>query len=152
MYKLQALEYRLNDESKNYPAIFHFQDLDKFEIYCRRICNYIIKEGIIYRKTSSLLEDALFAIYVEVDTEEELFDDALVYKQITLEIRLFHEDEYSALLYTYDLNTHEEAFDLIGSDFLQIGRNEYKVIAAEIDEDRSTYVLYVEETGYRFEA
>ena len=126
MYKLQALEYRLNDESKDYPAIFHYQDLGKFEIYCRRICNYIINGGKIYRKTSSLLEDDLFVIYVEVDTEEELFDDAPVYKQITLEIRLFHENEYSPLLYTYDLNLHEDAFDLIGNDFLQIGRNEYK--------------------------
>jgi hypothetical protein len=74
------------------------------------------------------------------------------YKQITLEIRLFHENKYSPLLYTDDLKIHEDVFDLIGNDFLQIGRNEYKVIVAEIDEDRSTYVLYVEETSYKFES
>jgi hypothetical protein len=152
MYKLQALEYRINDESENYPAICHYQALNKFEIYCRRICNYFIKDGKIYRKTSSLLEEELFVIYVEEDTEEELFDDALVYKQITLEIRLFDKDEYSPLIYTYDLNTHEDAFDLIGNDLLQIGKNEYQISVAEVDEDRSTYVLYVKETGYKFES
>lgn len=152
MYKLNTLEYRLNDEGKNYPAIFHYSDLNKFELYCRRICNYFIKDGKIYRKISSLLEEDVFVIYVEEDTEEELFDDALVYKQITLEIRLFDKDEYSPLIYTYDLNTHEDAFDLIGNDHLQIGKNEYQISVAEIDEDRSTYVLYVVETGYKFES
>ena len=34
---------------------------------------------------------------------------------------------------------------------LQIGKNEYQVSVAEVDEDRSTYVLYVKETGYEFE-
>ncbi|MBB6443914.1 hypothetical protein [Bacillus benzoevorans] len=150
MNYLSILEYRLNDETKNYPAIYQYMDLNKTEIYCRRRCDYFIKEGIIYRKTSSLMEDNRFVIYVEEDTEEELFYHAPIYKQITLEIRFQHEED-SPLLYTYDLNSHEEAFDFIGNEFLQIGRNEYEVTAAEIDEDRSTYVLYVKETEYKFE-
>lgn len=150
MNNLSILEYRLNDETRNFPAIYHYTDISKHEIYCRRRCDYFIKEGVIYRKTSSLLEEDIFVIYVEKDLEEELFSHAPVYKQITLEIRLYN-DEVSPLLYTYDLKTHENAFDFIGNDLLQIGRNEYEVTAAEIDEDRSTYVLYVKETGYKFE-
>lgn len=91
----------------------------------------------------------MIVIYVEEDPEEELFYHAPVYKQITLEIRFYNEED-SPLLYTYDLKSHEDAFDIIGNEFLQIGRNEYEVTAAEIDEDRSTYVLYVTETGYQF--
>jgi hypothetical protein len=149
MNNLSILEYRLNDEAKNYPSIYQYKDLNKNEVYCRRRCDYFIKEGKIYRKTSCLLEEDMIVIYVEEDPEEELFYHAPVYKQITLEIRFYNEED-SPLLYTYDLKSHEDAFDIIGNEFLQIGRNEYEVTAAEIDEDRSTYVLYVTETGYQF--
>ena len=115
MYKLQALEYRINDESENYPAIYHYQDLNKNEIYCRRRCDYFIKDGKIYRKTSSLLEEEVFVIYVEEDTEEELFDHAPVTSKSHLKF-VFYNDEDSPLIYTYDLNTHEDAFDLIGNE------------------------------------
>nr|WP_295970043.1 hypothetical protein [uncultured Bacillus sp.] len=149
MKKLSTLEYRLNDETNEYPAIYQYHNLNNSEIYCRRICDYYIKNGHIFRKTSTLLEADKYVIYVEEDFEEELFDLTPVYKQITLEIRYCEED--SPLLYTYDLKSHEDAFSFMGSDYLQIGKNEYEIMATEIDEDRSTYVLYVTETGYAFE-
>lgn len=151
MHNLHTLEYRLNDERNHYPALFYYENLNKFEIYCRRICDYFIKEGKIYQKTSTLLEEDRFVIYVEEDTEEELFDEASVYQEITLEIRLYEEEDISPLIYTFDLRSHEAVLDIFGNDYLQIGRNEYEIITTEIDEDRSTYVLYVKETGYVFE-
>jgi translation elongation factor P/translation initiation factor 5A len=97
----------------------------------------------VYRKTSSSLEEEYYVIYVENDSEEYIFEDANKYTHVTLEVRDYEEYSVSPLIYTYDLYSHDEALSLIGNDYLWINNEEYEKISAEIDEDRSTYVLYM---------
>ncbi|QGQ45007.1 hypothetical protein [Metabacillus sediminilitoris] len=146
MKKKYKLEYRLNDEHLNYHALFHYEFSEPSEIFCRRLCDYFIKDKKVYHKTSTSLEDEYYVIYVEKDTEEYIFEDAKMYKHVTLEVRDYKEYSSSPLLFTYDLYSHEEALSLLGNDYLWINNEEYKKISAEIDEDRSTYVLYISES------
>ena len=143
MKKSYKLEYRLNDERNSYPALFHYEFAEPSEIFCRRLCDYFIKNKEVYHQTSSSLEDEYYVIYVEKDDEEHIFDHAMHYTHITLEVRDFKEYNDSPLIFTYDLYSHEEALSLIGNDYLWIQDQEYEKISAEIDEDRSTYVLYM---------
>ena len=150
MNKFAHLEYRLNDENKHFPAIYHYNQIDLNEIFCRRMCDYWIKDRKIFRKTSCSREKDSFVIYVEEDADEELFDHAEKYEHITLEIRLYNEEEESPLLFTYDFMDHQEVLEWLGNDFIQLNEFEYEKITAEIDEDRSSYVLYVHLTGFKF--
>ncbi len=146
MKKSYKLEYRLNDELKQYPALYHYDFSDPYEIFCRRLCDYFIKEKKVYKQTSSSLEDEYYVIYVEEETDEYVFDQADSYSHVTLEVRDYQEYSVSPLIYTYDLYSHEEALSFIGNDYLWIQEVEYEKISAEIDEDRSTYVLYMMKT------
>ncbi|MGM7723249.1 hypothetical protein [Metabacillus sp. Hm71] len=142
MKKNYKLEYRLNDEQKNYPALYHYEFSEPTEIFCRRLCDYFIKDQKVYHKTSASLEKEYYVIYVELDEEEAIIEHAKSYTHVTLEVRDYKEYSVSPLIHTYDLYSHEEALSLIGNDFLWIDEQEYRKISAEIDEDRSTYVLY----------
>lgn len=143
MKKSYKLEYRLNDERSHYPALYHYEFSDPYEIFCRRLCDYFIKEKKVYKQTSSSLEEEYYVIYVEEETDEYVFEQADNYTHVTLEVRDYNEYSVSPLIFTYDLYSHEEALSLIGNDYLWIQENEYEKISAEIDEDRSTYVLYM---------
>ncbi|PGT84685.1 hypothetical protein [Bacillus sp. AFS040349] len=147
MKKSYKLEYRLNDERNGYPALYHYEFSDPYEIYCRRLCDFFIKGKKVYQKTSASLEDEYYVIYLEEDTDEYVFDQADRYSHVTLEVRDFKEFSESPLIFTYDLYSHEEALSLIGNDYLWIQNEEYEKISTEIDEDRSTYVLYMSKTS-----
>ncbi|WP_226667964.1 hypothetical protein [Metabacillus litoralis] len=146
MKKSYKLEYRINDERNNYPALYHYEFEDPYEIYCRRLCEFFIKGKQVYKQTSSSLEEEYYVIYVEKDTDEYIFEDAETYSHVTLEVRDYKEYSVSPLIFTYDLYSHEEVLSLIGNDYLWIENEEYEKISAEIDEDRSTYVLYMVKT------
>lgn len=149
MKRFVRLEYRLSDDSSLYPAIYHYSQLDSSEFFCRRICDFFIKNRKIYRKTSSSREQDLFVIYLEEEMEEVLFEHAPHYSHVTLEIRLFSEEEESRLMETLQLESHDEVLEYIGNDFIQFGEYEFEKVSTEIDEDRSAYVLYVKATGYK---
>ncbi|MCV9884340.1 hypothetical protein [Metabacillus halosaccharovorans] len=146
MKKSYKLEYRLNDERNHYPAIYHYSFSDPYEIFCRRLCDFFIKEKKVYKRTSSSLEDEYYVIYVEEETDEYVFEQAESYTHVSLEVRKYNEYSVSPLIFTYNLYSHEEALSLIGNDYLWIEEEEYEKISAEIDEDRSTYVLYMVRT------
>ncbi len=38
------LEYRLNDETKGYPALWNYANISNSEIIARMTCEYFIKE------------------------------------------------------------------------------------------------------------
>ncbi|WP_368658976.1 hypothetical protein AB3Z07_07565 [Metabacillus halosaccharovorans] len=146
MKKSYKLEYRLNDERNHYPAIYHYSFSDPYEIFCRRLCDFFIKEKKVYKRTSSSLEDEYYVIYVEEETDAYVFEQAESYTHVSLEVRKYNEYSVSPLIFTYNLYSHEEALSLIGNDYLWIEEEEYEKISAEIDEDRSTYVLYMVRT------
>ncbi|MBE4909784.1 hypothetical protein IMZ08_17255 [Bacillus luteolus] len=143
MKKITKLEYRLNDPHSNYPAIYHYNHLEQTEIFSRRLCDYFIKDRKVYSKTSTALERDMYVIYVEEDKEETPFQTGTTYSHVTLELRLFKENAESNLLFKYDLHSHEDALTFIGNDYLLLGEIEYEKVSSEIDEDRSTYVVYL---------
>ena len=143
MEKITKLEYRLNDPQNAYPALYHYNNLDQTEIFCRRLCDYFIKEKKVYTKNSTALERDMFVIYVEEDKEEAAFHSATAYSHVTLELRHYSAEKESNLLFKYDLHSHDEALTFLGNDFILLGEIEYEKISTEIDEDRSTYVIYM---------
>lgn len=137
------LEYRLFDERDGFPALYHYEGLSYGELFARRVCDFYIKNGHIYTKTSSAYEPDLFVIYLSVDPKEEVFDDAPTYEFVTLELREWKEYVDSPILHTIECQNHEEVLGYIGSDYLQLRSTEYEKVATEIDEDRRAYVMYV---------
>ena len=62
---MPRFEYRLNDESKSYPIVYYYEDMDDIEAAMRFICDYFVKDGKTYLKTASAVEPPNFVIYVE---------------------------------------------------------------------------------------
>ncbi|WP_349407324.1 hypothetical protein [Pseudalkalibacillus sp. SCS-8] len=138
------LEYRLFDERNGFPALYHYEGLTTGELFARRMCDFYIKNNQIYSKTSTAYESDLFVIYLSIDSKEEVFDDAPTYEYVTLELREWKEYVDSPILHTIACQNHEEVLGYIGSDYIQLQGNEYEKVAAEIDEDRRAYILYVQ--------
>ena len=57
------LEYRLNDETKGYPALWNYANISNSEIIARMTCEYFIKEKNTYVVTATSV----------IQTEQQLF-------------------------------------------------------------------------------
>ena len=57
------LEYRLNDETKGYPALWNYANISNSEIIARMTCEYFIKEKNTYVVTATSVDP----------TEQQLF-------------------------------------------------------------------------------
>jgi hypothetical protein len=66
------LEYRLFDEEKGFPALYHYDSIPKDEIVMRFLCDYLVKDGMVYEKTSNAIEMTLYVIYVKLANDETL--------------------------------------------------------------------------------
>ena len=69
------LEYRLNDETKGYPALWNYANISNSEIIARMTCEYFIKEKILML----LLQLRL------IQTEQQLFIFKKKFSQMTLQ-------------------------------------------------------------------
>lgn len=86
---MKLLEYRLHDELREYPALYHYQ-IDPFEAACRLSCEYFIKHGVTYRAVSSAYDlNQYSVIYCETEGVDHHFEDEKPYESLTLEIRKF---------------------------------------------------------------
>ena len=147
---MKKLEYRLLDESKGYPILYYFLDMDEMQIASRFVCDYIVKDGILYEKTSCSMEALSCVIYVK-----KIEEDILTYeenirqteKYIRLEVRHFIEEaEIYPLMFTYELRESKEVLLYLQSDFFIWSGKEWEKTSSEIDEDRKVYVLYAKPT------
>ena len=59
------LEYRLNDETKGYPALWNYANISNSEIIARMTCEYFIKEKNTYVVTASVDPDGTTVIYIQ---------------------------------------------------------------------------------------
>ncbi|KZZ83936.1 hypothetical protein [Bacillus sp. SJS] len=143
----RILEYRLNDPLNDYPAIYHFKDLDPMQIFCRRSCDYFVIEGSVYEVTSTALEHDRFVIYLNPDKEEQPFASAVQDRPLGIEIRLYEEYKESPEFMYISCFDHVDVFSRLDSTYLTLRGKEYERISAEMDQDRRVYVLYVKETG-----
>ena len=60
------LEYRLNDETKGYPALWNYANISNSEIIARMTCEYFIKEKNTYVVTATSVDpDGTAVIYIQ---------------------------------------------------------------------------------------
>jgi hypothetical protein len=145
------LEYRLDDEIKHFPALWHYDHLSISEIVSRMTCEYFVKDGSTYHVTMTVKEpEGLIVIYV---TKEEFKEDQFekIYQYIGFEMREIQRSGDSKLLEGKELFSHDEAMDVLHCDVIYVNREgeflEFKLDSREIDEDRKCYVYYGTFTG-----
>ncbi|MBL0388308.1 hypothetical protein JJB07_17015 [Tumebacillus sp. ITR2] len=142
---MARLEYRLFDESKSFPVAYFYERIGKPEIATRMACDYFIKEGKIYEKTSTAIDAGVYVIYVQPAEDEKIVDPTQKpdWKTIRIELREYKEDtDYYPVIHTYEFRDDMEALLHMQSNFLYLYGKEWEKTSAEIDEDRKVYVWY----------
>ncbi|RSK27168.1 hypothetical protein EJF36_09915 [Bacillus sp. HMF5848] len=148
------MEYRLNDEKQNYPAIYHYSSLDVMEITCRLSCEYFVKNKRVYKAVSTALEpNELHIIYVE-EHKMVSYEDESTYGNIGFEIREIHSNNKAPVIKREQVFSHADVVSYLHSDFIYIPNDiktetykEMQLDSLEIDEDRNCYVFYGIFTG-----
>ncbi|MDP4159198.1 MAG: hypothetical protein Q8911_05455 [Bacillota bacterium] len=145
---MAQLEYRLFDEENGFPALYHYNSISKDEIVMRFLCDYFVKDGKVYEKTSNALEPPLHVIYVKPSLEEALTTmkrpRTVGMGFIVMEVREYREgaEEYP-LIQSLELSTLTDSALLGQCHYIMLQGVEWEQTSLEIDEDRQTYVLYV---------
>jgi len=145
---MAQLEYRLFDEAKGFPALYHYDSIPKDEIVMRFLCDYLVKDGVVYEKTSNAMEMPLYVIYVKHADDEIPIPVNRRSKGglgfIVMEIREYREDaEEYPIIQNIELSTLTDMALLGQCNYLMLEGVEWEQTSLEVDEDRQTYVLYV---------
>lgn len=149
---MAQLEYRLLDEEKGFPALYHYNSIPKDEIVIRFLCDYFVKDGVVYEKTSNAIESPLYVIYIKPSLDETPLSmnrpSTLGMGFIVMEVREYREDlEDYPLIQSLELSTLTDIALLGQCHYVMIEGVEWEQTSLEIDEDRETYVLYVQRTS-----
>lgn len=144
---MAQLEYRLFDEQKDFPALYHYKSISKDELIIRFLCDYLVKDGIVYEKTSNALEAPLHVIYVKLAKDEKplLSNHRPTVRTgyIVLEIREFKEDvNIYPIIDSVEFNTLTDLAIVAQCNYFMIDGQEWEKTSFEVDEDRERYVLY----------
>ncbi|WP_242271808.1 hypothetical protein [Bacillus cereus group sp. BfR-BA-01310] len=144
------LEYRLNDGTNGYPALWNYVNISNSEIIARMTCEYFIKDRNTYVVTATSVDpDGTVALYVQ---KEAFFNDPSdsTYSHIGFEIRELKETS-SIMIESKDVWNYEEILPFLHSDIIYIQRDgrhmEFTLDSREIDEDRKCYIYYGNFTG-----
>jgi len=145
------LEYRLFDEQKGFPALYHFKSITKEEVIVRYLCDYLVKDGVVYEKTSNAIEAPLHVIYVKLAKDEKPLlnnrHSTVGMGYITLEIREFKEDAYEyPILSNMEFSNLTDLALLAQCNYFMLEGVEWEKTSFEVDEDRQRYVLYATRT------
>lgn len=143
---MARLEYRLLAATGQYPVLFYYQDIDETEIAARFVCDYFVKDAMLYERKSNATELLTYIIYIK-KVEEELVPHennvAQHRKNIRIEVRHFREDaEEYQLVFTYELKHNKETLLYLQSDYFMWSGQEWQKTSTELDEDRKVYVIY----------
>ena len=149
--QIHQLEYRLNDEKNGFPLLYIIREIDKSQVFVRRNCEYFVLEGKIYEAISSAIEETCFVIYVEEVIDEFPYPGAPLHRPLGIEVRLFVEHGERPEIQFIDCFDHEDVMSFLDNTFFYFDKKEYERTSAEIDQDRSIYVLYVQPTGVELE-
>lgn len=142
---MTRLEYRLLDDRGQYPVLYYYQDIDETEIAARFVCDYFVKDAVVYERQSCVMEPLTYVIYVKESQEAALEDKSAGQqrKNIRIEIRHFSaEAENYPLLFSYEVKQNKEALLYLQSDYFMWSGQEWQKTSAELDEDRMVYVIY----------
>ena len=151
---MAKLEYRLFDEENGYPALYHYDSIPRDEIVTRFLCDYFIKDGVVYEKTSNAIEQPLHVIYVKRADDEIPIPIPMNRRStvgmgfIVLEVREYREDakEYP-IIQNLELSDLTDMAIIGQCNYLTLEGVEWEQTSLEVDEDRQTYVLYVKKAS-----
>ncbi|MDM5328743.1 hypothetical protein [Neobacillus sp. CF12] len=139
------LEYRLDDEVKQYPALWNYQDITPNEAVARMTCEFFVKDGETYAVSATAMDpDGTAVLYVKKET---YFNDSsdTIYSHIGFEVREI-KGTTSAIVERNDVWGHEEILATLHSDIIYLQKDgkfkEFVLDSREIDEDRRCYVYY----------
>jgi hypothetical protein len=144
------LEYRLLDQFQGYPVLYYYDYIKPEETAARFACDYFVKEGIVYEKTSCAIEPGLNVIYVKIAADETVLSvnpcSSVGLGFIVLELREYREFEIHPLIMTVECPNLIDILLYLQSDFITVSGVEWEKSSAEIDEERQVYVLYLKKT------
>lgn len=139
------LEYRLDDEIKQYPALWNYQNITPNEAVARMTCDFFVKDGETYAVSATAMEpDGTAVLYVK---KENYINDSTdtIYSHIGFEVREI-KGTTSAIVERKDVWEHEEILATLHSDIIYLQKDgkfmEFELDSREIDEDRRCYVYY----------
>ncbi|NWQ40630.1 hypothetical protein MLOOGBEN_07950 [Bacillus sp. EB106-08-02-XG196] len=144
------LEYRLDVEYKNYPAIYNYQDISRIEATARMTCEYFVKDKETFEVSATSMDpDGTAVIYVKRENYNDDSSDT-IYSHIGFEVREL-KGTSSIVVEKKDVWEHEEIITTLHSDFIYVQKDgkflEFSLDSREIDEDRKCYVFYGNFTG-----
>ncbi|UQZ87274.1 hypothetical protein SK3146_06571 [Paenibacillus konkukensis] len=148
---MARLEYRLYEEgSSEFPLLYYYDRIERDEIALRFACDYLVKEGTVYEKTSNAVEDGCYVIYIKQAEDEKIVPfwgkpDGALPEGIKLELREYREftTDYR-LVHTFSFADSLEAMLHLSANYLYADGKEWYRTSTEIDEDRETFVFYAE--------
>jgi hypothetical protein len=144
------LEYRLNDETNGYPALWNYANISNSEIVARMTCEYFTKDGNTYIVTATSVDpDGTAVLYIQKEVFSNDPSDP-TYSHIGFEIRELKET-CSIMIESKDIWNYEDILPPLHSDIIYIQRDgihmEFTLDSREIDEDRKCYIYYGTFTG-----
>ncbi|WJH35832.1 hypothetical protein N6H14_07890 [Paenibacillus sp. CC-CFT747] len=144
---MARMEYRKLEDG--FPVLYHYASITPDEISLRFACDYLVKEGKVYEKTSCAAEDGCYVVYVKESTEEKAIPGASSrpsWRGIRVELRKFDEfARHYPVLHHWDFDRFEEALLQLQSNYVYWGDKEWERTSTEVDEDRKLYVIYAQE-------
>ncbi|AHF06223.1 hypothetical protein [Desulfitobacterium metallireducens] len=147
---MAQLEYRLLDEENGFPALYGYEQIQKEEIIARCLCDYFIKEGIVYELTSSAKEESLQVIYVKkVEDKPHPQTPGQIKGMgfILLELREFQEEADSyPIMKTLEFGNMQDLLLYAVSLYINFQDSEWEKTSFEIDEDREIFCLYLKQS------
>lgn len=148
---MARLEYRLYQEGGEYPLLYYYDRMEREEAALRFACDYLVKEGIVYEKTSCSVEDSCYVIYVKRAEDERAMPwsrpGSYAQRGLTMELREYKETgaDYR-LVHTFVLHDSLEAMLYLQANYLYAEGKEWYRTSTEVDEDRETFVYYAVES------
>lgn len=143
---MARLEYRLLDEIKNFPLRYYYDNMGATEIAIRFACDYFIKDGVSYEKTSCAAEPPVYKIYVQEAQQQdwlENYSSTKTSNRLRVELRQYVENTaYFPLIHVFEMANNAELLLFLQSDYVYWLGQEWQKSSAEIDEDSKIYVYY----------
>lgn len=147
---MARLEYRkYNEGSREFPLLYYYDRIGRDEAALRFACDYFVKEGRVYEKTSCAVEADCWVIYVKEAEDERTMPWGKPQEGLPRGVRM-ELREYKSwtadyrLVTTYSFADTLEAMLHLQANYLYVDGVEWSRTSTEIDEDRETYVFYAE--------
>lgn len=149
---MPRFEYRLNNANQDYPLLFFYENMAEAEVAMRLVCDYFVKEGRTWLKTSSAAEVSRYLVYVEeVDqdpAEEGNVRPPALAGGIAVEVREFRDGAQDyPLIHQFSPPNQLQALAVMLVDTQVLFGVEWEKTSTEIDEDRQAYVYYCRKIG-----